>query len=47
MMRANRRAALDVLVFHLARRPRSRVLAGRSFILGGSTALETCLLYTS
>jgi hypothetical protein len=40
MMRANRRAALDVLVFHLASRPRSRVLAGRSFILGGSTALE-------
>jgi hypothetical protein len=41
MMRANRRAALDVLVFHLANRPRSRVLSGRNFILGGSTALET------
>lgn len=40
MMRANRRAALDVLVFHVASRPESRVLAGRSFILGGSTALE-------
>ncbi len=40
MLRANRRAALEVLVFHLARRPHSRVLAGRNFILGGSTALE-------
>ena len=40
MLRANRRAALDVLVFHLASRPRSRVLAGRNFLLGGSTALE-------
>ena len=40
MLRANRRAALDVLVFHLAARPRSRVLAGRNFLLGGSTALE-------
>ena len=41
MMRANRRAALDVLAFHLAAKPGSRVLAGRNFILGGSTALET------
>ena len=41
MMRSNRRAALDVLVFHLAARPASRVLAGRNFLLGGSTALET------
>lgn len=41
MMRANRRAALDVMAFHLAARPHSRVLSGRSFILGGSTALET------
>ena len=40
MMRSNRRAALDVLAFHLAARPESRVLAGRSFLLGGSTALE-------
>ena len=39
MVAANRRAALDVLVHHLANRPRSRVLAGRSFVLGGSTAL--------
>lgn len=41
MLRANRRAALDVLAFHLAARPASRVLAGRNFLLGGSTALET------
>lgn len=40
MMRANRRAALDVLCHHLAARPASRVLAGRNFVLGGSTALE-------
>jgi hypothetical protein len=40
MVRANRRAALDVLVFHVAARRDSRVLAGRNLILGGSTALE-------
>jgi hypothetical protein len=40
MLRANRRAALDVMVWHLTNRPLSRVLAGRNFILGGSTALE-------
>lgn len=40
MLRANRRAALDVLVHHLAARPHSRVMAGRNFLLGGSTALE-------
>lgn len=40
MLRSNRRAALDVLAFHLACRPTSRVLGGRSFLLGGSTALE-------
>ena len=40
MMRSNRRAALDVLVWHLANRPHSRVLAGRNFLLGGTTALE-------
>lgn len=41
MVASNRRAALDVLVHHLASRPRSRVLGGKSFMLGGSTALET------
>ncbi|GGK43426.1 GH3 family domain-containing protein [Salinarimonas ramus] len=41
MVAANRRAALDILVHHLGMNPRSRVLAGKSFMLGGSTALET------
>lgn len=40
MVASNRRAALDILVHHLANRPGSRVLGGRSFMLGGSTALE-------
>ncbi|MFQ5972519.1 MAG: GH3 auxin-responsive promoter family protein [Alphaproteobacteria bacterium] len=39
MVRANQRAAADVLVHHLARRPRSHVFGGRNFVLGGSTAL--------
>jgi hypothetical protein len=40
MNRANRRAALDTLVHHITARPDSRILAGRSFILGGSTDLQ-------
>lgn len=40
MMRANRHAALDVLVFHTVARPRTRVLGGKSFLLGGSTGLR-------
>jgi hypothetical protein len=40
MIRSNRRAALDVLAFHVAARPRTRVLGGKSFLLGGSTALR-------
>ncbi|MHB8247840.1 MAG: GH3 family acyl-acid amido synthetase [Acidithiobacillus sp.] len=39
MVRANRRAALEVLVWHLASRPHGRPLAGKTLILGGSTAL--------
>jgi hypothetical protein len=39
MVRANRRAALDLLVHHLANRPGSRILGGRNFMLGGSAAL--------
>ncbi len=39
MLAANRRAALDILVHHLLARPASRVLAGRNFMLGGSTDL--------
>jgi hypothetical protein len=39
MNRSNRRAAVDLLVHHLANRPASRILGGRSFMLGGSVAL--------
>jgi hypothetical protein len=39
MVRANRGAALDVLAHHMLNRPATRVLAGKNFILGGSTAL--------
>lgn len=39
MVRANIRAAADVLVHHLANRPASRLLGGQSFMLGGSTDL--------
>ncbi len=38
MVRANRDAALDLLCHHVLNRPRSRVLAGKNLILGGSTA---------
>jgi hypothetical protein len=40
IIRANERTGFDLMSFHLAHRPHSRPLAGRSFILGGSTALE-------
>ncbi len=40
MLRSNKRAALDVLVHHVAHRPASRVLGGKSFLLGGSTDLR-------
>jgi hypothetical protein len=40
MLRANRRAARDVLVHHVTHRPRSRVLGGKTFLLGGSTDLK-------
>jgi len=39
MLAANRRAVLDMFTHHLANRPQSRVLGGRNFMLGGSTAL--------
>jgi len=39
MNHANDRAALDVLAHHIANRPQSRVLGGKSFMLGGSTEL--------
>jgi hypothetical protein len=40
MVRANRLAALDVLAWHFAVRPASRMLAGPGVFLGGSTQLE-------
>lgn len=39
MNRSNARAALDILVHHIANRPQSHVLGGKSFMLGGSTDL--------
>ncbi|MDE0388421.1 MAG: GH3 auxin-responsive promoter family protein [Rhodospirillales bacterium] len=39
MHRSNVRAGADLMTHHLANRPQSRVLAGRVFMLGGSTGL--------
>ncbi|MEE8505966.1 MAG: GH3 auxin-responsive promoter family protein [Kiloniellales bacterium] len=39
MIGANKRATMVLLSYHLASRPRSRLLAGRNFMLGGSIAL--------
>jgi hypothetical protein len=39
MIRANRRAGVDVICYHLAARPHSRLCGGNNFMLGGSTAL--------
>lgn len=39
MLRANIRAAWDVLFFHFLNRPGSRVLGGKALMLGGSTDL--------
>jgi hypothetical protein len=39
MVRANTRAALDLLAWHLAARPQSRIFGGPSLVLGGSTGL--------
>ena len=36
---SNKKAGLDLLVYHLNNRPKSRVFSGKSFILGGSTDL--------
>jgi hypothetical protein len=40
MNASNRRAALDLFTHHLRAHPASRVLAGKNFMLGGSTALR-------
>lgn len=39
MVHANRRAALDILCWHLACHPESRPLWGKTMMLGGTTAL--------
>ena len=39
MINANRRAVSDLLVHHIRERPQSCAMAGRSFVLGGSTDL--------
>jgi GH3 auxin-responsive promoter len=39
MLQSNRRGALDLVVHHLMRRPASRMFAGKSLLLGGSTDL--------
>jgi hypothetical protein len=39
MVRSNKKAALDLLVHHLANRPHSRLFGGLNFMLGGSTEL--------
>jgi hypothetical protein len=40
MLRAHEGAAFDMLAWHLAARPTSRLLGGLNFMLGGSTSLE-------
>ncbi|GGF39514.1 hypothetical protein GCM10011611_52410 [Aliidongia dinghuensis] len=40
MSRANRHAVFDLLSHHVAHRPESRVLGGKSFMLGGSSKLK-------
>lgn len=40
MARSNSRAGIDLLVHHVANRPRSRVLGGKSFMLGGTVDLK-------
>lgn len=39
MQRSNKKAGLDLLVHHLSNKPDSRIFAGKSFMLGGSTEL--------
>lgn len=40
MLRSNARAGTDLLAHHVRRNPESQVLAGKSFMLGGSVAME-------
>lgn len=40
MNEANRKVTADLICFHLRNRPRSRLLGGENFMLGGSSALR-------
>jgi hypothetical protein len=40
IIKANERAGFDLMTFHMTHNPASRPLAGRSFIIGGTTSLE-------
>ena len=39
MIASNTKAGMDLLVYHINNRPNSKILAGKSFLLGGSTDL--------
>jgi hypothetical protein len=39
MLRSNAKAGADLFAYHLRARPQSRIMGGRSFMLGGSTNL--------
>ena len=39
MIKSNSKAGLDILVHHVMNRPKSQLLGGKSFVLGGSTDL--------
>ena len=40
IIKGNERTGFDLMAFHLRQNPRSRPLAGKSFIVAGSAALE-------
>lgn len=40
LLRSNQRAALDVLAAHAVANPSTKLFSGKSFVLGGSTALK-------
>lgn len=41
MLASNTKAGMDLLVYHVNNRPHSRILGGKSFLLGGSTDLTS------
>ncbi len=40
MVKSNKRAAMDILVHHIANRPQTRIFDGKCFLLGGSSDLK-------